>query len=501
MDRLPKDVAGLVSAVFFVAAGLAFLYTARAAWRGGLTVRRVVLVGVALHVLALFLPLFLSRDVYSYTMYGRMVSVYGTNPYVSAPIGFAHDPVFPYLSPDWNTTRSVYGPGFLAIAGGITGVADSPSDAVWAFKLLAVAASAATMLLVVMAARRARPERAAFGAVLIGWNPVVVLHGAAGGHSDALVGLAVAGAVVLLLSQKDLWATAALALGTLVKVSGGVPLLVAVIAAVARRPRGQRLRAAAMHLGISAAVAAPFVIPFLQTRDPTLGVFNLTKLQGWLAPSRLLAVSLRALGRFLGSPMAGEVLWIVVRVAFPAVFLVALVAVARHLAREPHRVDALVIAGAMAWMSILGLMSSPLLLPWYVVWFLPMAWLLPRSARAAAVVMSAALGATELVAEPSSAPRVWEAMVLGIHYVATPLVLALFIWLLRDLLARLALSPASEFLHPLLVEEVSVPAGASRGEVPQASQDDRRSGAPASAVGKADPVGDERSEHGDGKAR
>jgi hypothetical protein len=473
LDRLPKDVAGLVSAVFFVAAGFAFFYSTRSAWRGGLTVRRVVVVGVLLHALALFVPLFLSRDVYSYTMYGRMVSVYGTNPYVSAPIGFADDPVFPYLSPDWNTTRSLYGPAFIVIAGGITRAVESPAASIAAFKLLAVLASLATMLLVVVTARRALPERAAFGAVLIGWNPVVVLHGAAGGHSDALVGLAVAGAVILLLAQKDLWATAALALGTLVKASGGVPLLLAVIAAVARRPRGERLRAAALHLGVSAAAAAPFVIPFLQARNPTLSLFDLTKIQGWLAPSRLLAVALRGLGRALGSPLAGETLWILVRVTFPAVFLVALVAVARHLAREPERVDAFVVLGVMAWMSILGLMASPLLLPWYVVWFLPMAWLLPRSARTAAVVMSAVLGATELIAEQSIAPRLWEAMVLGIHYVATPLVLVLFVWLLRDLRARLALAPAEGFLHPLLIEEASVGAGEGGGHVPEGTQNER----------------------------
>jgi len=507
LARLDKEIAGLLSGLLLLSAGFAFLYTARAAWRGNLPLRWVLVVGIVLHVLALAMPLFLSRDVFSYTIYGRMLSAYGTNPYVSAPAGFSDDPVFPYVSPDWNLTPSLYGPAFVVLAGGLTRVAQSPAASVLAFKLVAALASMATMLLVAAAARRARPERAAFAAAMIGWNPVVVLHGAAGGHNDALVALAVAGAVLLILGRRELPATGVLALGTLVKVSGGVPLLVGVIGAVARRPRGERLRAAAVHLGIAAAVAAPFVIPFLQTRDPTLGFFTLTKLQAWWAPSRLLGVTVRELGRIVGSPAAGEVLAILVRWAFPAAFLVALVGMSRHLGRQPQRIGPVLVVGAMAWMSILGLMSSPLLLPWYVVWFLPLAWVLPRAPRAAAVAMSAALAITELIAEPSRAPLAWEVMGFGIQYVVTPLILVLFVWLLLDLRARLRLAPAEDFFDPVLLEEASgrgarrLRPPPERDRVSEGAEDDRRSGSGRSARSQTEPVRGEGGEHRDGQSR
>jgi hypothetical protein len=506
LDRVHKEVAGLLAGILLVSAGLAFLYSARAAWRGSLTVRRVLVVGIALHALALAMPLFLSRDVYSYTIYGRMLSVHGANPYVSVPASFPDDPVSTYVSPDWNQTPSLYGPAFVVLAGGLTRAA-SPAAAILAFKVLAVLASIATMMLVAAAARRARPERAAFAAAMIGWNPVVVLHGAAGGHSDALVALGVAAAVLLILRGRELLGTGVLALGTLVKVSGGVPLLLAVIGAVARRPRGERLRAAAVHVGIAAGVAAPFVLPFLQTRDPTLGFFTLTKLQAWWAPSRLLGVTLRELGRILGSPAAGEVLAIVVRLAFPAAFLAALVGMSRHLGRQPQRIDPVLVVGAMAWMSLVGLMSSPLLLPWYVVWFLPLAWVLPRTARTAAVVMSSALAITELIAEPSRAPLAWEVMGFGIQYVVTPLILVLLVWLLLDLRARLRLAPAEGFLDPVLLDEPSArgsgsprPPAERRGRVPQGAEDDRRRGPPRSARGQSQSVRGEGPEHRDGQA-
>jgi hypothetical protein len=292
----------------------------------------------------------------------------------------------------------------------------------------------------------------------------------------------VASGVFLILRRREFLATAVLALGTVVKVSGGLPLLIAVIGAIARRPRGERPRAAAAHLAIAAAVAAPFVVPFLQARNPTLGFFTLTKLQAWWAPSRLLGVTLRELGRILGTPIAGDVLAIVVRLAFPALFVAALVGVVRHLAQRPERIDPVLIVGAVAWMSILGLMSSPLLLPWYVVWFLPLAWILPRAPRTAAVAMSAALAITELIAEPSRAPLAWEVMGIGIQYVVTPLILVLFIWLLRDLRARLRLAPAESFMDPLLLERVSgdgvegsASTGQRRGPVSQDAEGDRRS--------------------------
>lgn len=484
LDRLSQDAAGSLSAVLLLGAGIAFLYSAREAWRGTLSVGRIVAVGVMLHALAVAIPLFLSRDVYSYSIYGRMVSVLGANPFVSTPADFAGDPMFPFVSEDWNEMPSVYGPGFLTIAAAVTALVGSPAGLIVAFKTVAASASVATMLLVVVAARRVRPERAAFGAILIGWNPVVVLHGTAGGHSDALVGLAVAAGALLLLARRELVATAALALGALVKVVGGVPLLMAMVGTSLRRARGERTRAFAARAGIAAAVALPFVVPFLQTRDPTLGLSNLVPVQGWLAPSRLLAVTIGSVGRALGSPVAGEVLGIVVRLVFPAVFFVALAGVIRHLARAPGRIGPEVVVAGMAWISLIGLMTSPLLLPWYVVWLLPLAWVLPRSARTAAVAM-AALGVTQSVAEPSRAPGAWEVMVLGIHYVAGPVILALLVWVLRDLRKRLALAPGAGLAHPLLVEEP----GRQEEKRPVPRSSGGRDSATRAPAGVGDPQG------------
>lgn len=453
LDRLPRDMAAALSAVLLFAAVAAFLYALLLAWRGALSVGRVLLVGVLLNVLALVIPLFLSRDVYSYGIYGRMVSEHGANPFVNTPEDFSGDPLFPLVSEDWADSPSVYGPAFVALSAGITSVATSPASIVWAFKLLAALAGVATMFLVVAAARRVHPGRAAFAAVLVGWNPVLVFHGVAGGHNDALVGLAQAGAVLLLLSRKELAATAVLVLGSVVKATGVVPLLLAVSAAVLRHRRGRRFGAFGVHAGIAALVALPFVIPFVQARDPTFGAVELSTRQGWLAPSAFLWNLLRGAGRLIGLPGVGTGAGFLVRIAFPLLLAVVLIALIRHLASDSGRITPELTVAAMGWAMLIALMTAPLLLPWYAAVVMPFVWVLPRVARGGAVFLAAALAITELVAEPASSPRLWEAMVIGLHWVASPVALIVLGRLLLDLRSRLALGPGPGAADPLLAEE------------------------------------------------
>ena len=453
LDRLPRDAAAALSAVLLFAAVAAFLYALRLAWRGSLGVGRVIIVGVLLHILALTIPLFLSRDVYSYGMYGRMVSEYGANPFVTTPDAFPQDPMFRFVSRDWQDSPSVYGPAFVALSAGITSVATSPAAMVWAFKLVAVLASLATMFLVVAGARRVHPERTAFAATLVAWNPVVVFHGVAGGHNDALVGLAVAGAVLLILSRRELVGTGILVLGSLVKVTAVIPLVVAVGAAVLRRP-GRRLGVLGMHAGVGALVSLPFVVLFLQTRDPTLGTLELSTRQGWLAPSAFLWNLLRGAGRLLGLPGVGTAAGFLARIAFPAILVAVLIALIRHLARDPQRITPEITVAAMGWAMLIALMTSPLLLPWYAVVVMPFAWLLPRVARGGAIFLAVVLAITELVADSSSSPPLWEAMVIGLHWVASPAALVIMVRLLLELRRRLALGPAQGARDPLLVAEL-----------------------------------------------
>ena len=67
--------------------------------------RLVVGLTLAFHALVLFLPLLFSRDVYSYSYYGRMVSTYHSNPYVMTPSDFRLNSLWGYTWPGWRATR------------------------------------------------------------------------------------------------------------------------------------------------------------------------------------------------------------------------------------------------------------------------------------------------------------------------------------------------------------------------------------------------------------
>ena len=122
-------------------------------WGGrneGALSRRAVLVATAvLFLLALANPPIESGDVWSYAMYGRMVSTYHDNPYTHVPSDYPTDPVARRVTRIWKSTPSVYGPVFVATAApGMWLVGTSALGRRLYFQLLALLSVAAAMWLV-----------------------------------------------------------------------------------------------------------------------------------------------------------------------------------------------------------------------------------------------------------------------------------------------------------------------------------------------------------------
>ena len=93
----------------------------------------------------------------------------------------------------WLDTTTVYGPVFTIASEPLAVVAaDSDDVAAWTYKALAAAAALAAALL---AGRLAR--RRAFAIALVGWNPLLAVHLAGGGHNDAWVGALILAALAL----------------------------------------------------------------------------------------------------------------------------------------------------------------------------------------------------------------------------------------------------------------------------------------------------------------
>jgi alpha-1,6-mannosyltransferase len=428
LDGVHGNALASVGVVAVAFAAVAFVLVVLECRRGTISPRTVIGLAVGYHVALLFLPLLFSRDVYSYAYYGRIAATYHANPYVATPADFPNDAFAAFVGPKWVDTPAVYGPLWTQVSALVARVADDVGAFVAAFRVIAIAASLATVFVVAGLVRRVRPDREAFAVAVVGLNPVVLFQSGASGHNDLLVALAIAAAIALVFSGRELWATVALALGGLVKVTGAVPLLLWWIAVAARRPRGERVRGVAPHVLLGAGMALLAAWPFANTDDPTLGGVELASHEGWLAPSRLF--------RRLFDAISGDTLGFVPRVAFAVVVVVAIGLIAREVWRRGPEIGPSLAGASWGWGLLCLMLLGPVLLPWYVTWALPLAWLLPRVPRTVLIGTGLALTVSQWTSEPAAFGRAYDANLLFGHYVVTPVVIALLGWLLFDVWRR-----------------------------------------------------------------
>ncbi len=323
------------AALVAYAAGLALIR------RRGARTAAVVAVAAAIHVAPLGAPLLLSSDAWTYWLYGRVAAVHGDSPYDRPPAAYPDDPAFPHVGTAWRDTTSVYAPGFTLATEPVALAAGSSQDAAaWAFKGLAAGAMIGAALL---AARLAGP----FGAAFVGWNPVLALHAAGGGHNDAWMAALVLAAIGLAATGRRQAAGVAWALAVLVK---WVPLLFLPLRALEARRTGRRVG----HLGFAAAAVV------------VLGMATWRYGTGWLDAAGPLSRNVELRTRFAipgrleqaGFPEAAA-LWL------PAGgFALAYAWLLREAWRGRARLG--LAAG-------LALLAVPYLAPWYLAWTIPVA--------------------------------------------------------------------------------------------------------------------------------
>ena len=218
-------------------------------------------------------------------------------------------------------------------------------------KLLAAAASLAAVLLTGRIAERlGRPAGPAM--LLVGLNPVLLVHAVGGGHNDLLMVALLLAGIAWLLAGAVVRGAGTIVAAVAVKASGG--LILPVLFAVRRGERGRLL---------AGAVAASVVLTAI-----TVAAFG-TNLSGFgvalLGQQRLVAAHSvpNELGRLLGLGGAPLALRLAADVAFVASIVVLLW-------RALRGADLLACSG---WALLALLICTAWLLPWYLVWLLPFA--------------------------------------------------------------------------------------------------------------------------------
>lgn len=326
------------SVVFLAAVGGAFalyLLALVALRRRGAGLAAVLVAAAVIQVVPLAGPLLLSQDVYAYWAYGRLAEDHGANPYRTTPGRFAADPAERAMAPAWRSSPSVYGPLFTAASTGLAGATgDSAEDSAGVYRLLAAAGMLALVAVAALAA--ARP---AFAAAFVGWNPLLALQFAGGGHNDVWMAVLLVGALALAARGRSAASGASWALAAGLK---WAPLALLPFDLLARR-RHALLIAASFAVAAGAICAGAFAVfgtawvgallPFAHRRA------------GYSLPSRLARAGIPGWLALL--PLLVALPWLV-RSAWRG---------------RPKR----------ALATTLLLCASPWLLPWYAVWVVPLA--------------------------------------------------------------------------------------------------------------------------------
>jgi len=411
--------------------GLAYVPRLRARW--------AIATVLAVHAIFFLAPPLALTDIFNSINYGRMEVVHNLNPYTSIPILEPHnDPSFDLSN--WHQLLSPYGPLFTLLTFAVVplGVAAS----FWVLKGTLALASLGTLLLVWKCARLLGRDPVA-AIVLVGLNPIVLVWGLGGDHNDFLMVFFIVLAFYLLLRTRDrlgaraptgavaqdqsagddrgagedrgtgeavavpaerrrlrardwllplcppeIGAGAAVITATAIKASGGV-LIPVVLAAMLRSPR--RLAQVALGMAAAAVVVAAVSLAAFGLHIPDLST-----------QSRLVTnVSVpNLIGLAVGSGGETETLHKLLSAAL--VLSVVLCCAQAWRRRGPIT--------ASGWASVALLVTLSWVLPWYVLWVLPMAALSSsRRLRTAALV----LGVYLIIAWAPASGQLWDA--IGFH--------------------------------------------------------------------------------------
>jgi hypothetical protein len=434
--------------------GLRYVPRLRARWAVGAI--------VAVHAIFFLAPPLALTDIFNYVNYGRMEIVHHLNPYTTIPILEPHtDPS--YVLSNWHQLLSPYGPLFTLLTFAVVplGVAAS----FWALKGILSLTSLGTIFLVWKCARLLGRDPVA-AIVLVGLNPIVLVWGLGGGHNDFLmVFFIMLGFYLLLLARPRaavgkssavppvlpaqravatpdlaaaaaadapsaerprltarllswLWplsacefgAGAAFITATAIKASGGV-LIPVVLVGLLRAPRRLvqvllGMAVAAVIVGAASLIAFGLHIPDLST-------------QGRLVTSESIP---NLIGLAIGAGGETETL----RKGMSGVLVISILYCCRLAwgLRDPvgdsggestlAAVDRLLTASG--WASVALLVTLSWVLPWYVLWVLPLAALSSsRRLRTTALV----LGVYLIVAWAPVSGLLWNA--IGFYPAKTPI--------------------------------------------------------------------------------
>lgn len=333
---------GLFLAAFYLAT-IAWVVV----WLNATSIRRRLVYGLIGALLALFTlaPPLLSLDIFSYLSYSRLAAD-GLDPYEFAPVDLGADDEIGSRVEDFSETPSVYGPVFTLLTRPLGGLGGG--SGIWALKLLALASIAVVAALTARLARL-RGVEPAEAAAFVALNPIVLVHLVAGAHNDGLmVAIALAG-ILAILTARTASGGAALVAAAATKSAGA---LYAPFALAGTSERG-RLLTGFLAAGVATAAVALAWFGGSVTEALSVAGDNQQTISRWSVPgtlSRITTIDVDLIRPLFAIGYGILVLWLL-----------------RWVLRGADWVR------ASGWAAFGLLVATAWMVPWYLIWLLPIA--------------------------------------------------------------------------------------------------------------------------------
>lgn len=308
---------------------------------------RVIAITVAvLYAFLVLSPPLGLTDVFNYLGYARLGGLHGLNPYTHVIHDEYYDPVYMFVT--WRHYSSPYGQLFTLLTYPLGWL--SLATAFWVLKVGMVALMGVFVALVWKCARQLGYDPR-FAVLFVALNPIVLIWDVGGFHNDPVMLVPMMAAISLVIARRYRWAGAALAVAIAVKVTI-VLLLPFLMLAAYRHRRSLQVLVGLVLAGIplvAVSVAAfGFSMPNVADQSRIVTPLSVVNLAGVLL--------------HLGgaSPLMEE---------GSKVLLVLAVGGLLVMAMRRGRPDWLTGAG---WATLGLLACTSWLMPWYIVWALPL---------------------------------------------------------------------------------------------------------------------------------
>jgi alpha-1,6-mannosyltransferase len=331
----------------------------------------ILMLTAGISAVLILVPPLLSKDIFSNIYYGRIKSVYGANPYTLSPQKFLNDSVLPFTSTYWKNTPIVYGPFYTLFSMGLVKLTgEGVMAGIYASKLSLALFHLGNTLLIWKLLGRFYPDRQVLGTMLYAWNPLVLVTSIGGGHNDVMMAFFAILSLYLVMAEHPWAAVLSMTLSTMTKYATVILLVALVIYLVRQRALWrERLKVLLVCLLIVLAVSALLFAPFWEGFSTLRTTADNLQLRTPFSTGNVLTVCFKQFfHHVLRMPLDAADDW-GSKCARAILSLIFLGLFAKFTLRCRSRED---LVDNWAWIMVAFLATSSYLLPWYMVWVIPL---------------------------------------------------------------------------------------------------------------------------------